>query len=314
MPLAAEPFALGSSEFDHSTMCASVSIIRCRTFIVALVYVSCILMAVGGLLVPSSSAQDPVGLNTAESDTESAFSLQASLRGTVGVPRGGFRAGTEGLGRGLHGYVGDWIGKRSLLVGVDIGFLSYGRSQQGVSSRLAAGARGPFEVRTSNNVFETHLTVRLQRRYGQVRPFLEGLVGVKYLFTRTTIEREGLVDASRRGTFDRTNFDDLALSGGVGAGLNIRLYQDSGGPSDRNRTVHTTQSTESTTVRFGVRALSLHLGVRYLLGQEAEYVTEGALEDINEDGRLDQRERNVRRSPTTSLQPQIGVTVQVGAV
>ncbi|PSQ82950.1 MAG: hypothetical protein BRD30_13485 [Bacteroidetes bacterium QH_2_63_10] len=44
---------------------------------------------------------------------------------------------------------------------------------------------------------------------------------------------------------------------------------------------------------------------QYLLGQEAEY-----LADDNGDGELDQDELDVRRSRTTFLQPQFGVTMQ----
>jgi hypothetical protein len=50
-----------------------------------------------------------------------------------------------------------------------------------------------------------------------------------------------------------------------------------------------------------VRAVSLHLGVQYLLGQEAEYLAGGDLTDENENERLDQSELDVRRSRTTFL-------------
>jgi len=49
---------------------------------------------------------------------------------------------------------------------------------------------------------------------------------------------------------------------------------------------------------------------QYLLGQEAEYLAEGSLTDDNGDGELDQDELDVRRSRTTFLQPQFGVTMQ----
>lgn len=59
-----------------------------------------------------------------------------------------------------------------------------------------------------------------------------------------------------------------------------------------------------------VRAVSLHLGGQYLLGQEAEYLAGGELTDENQNGRLDQSELDVRRSRTTFLQPQFGVTLR----
>jgi hypothetical protein len=54
--------------------------------------------------------------------------------------------------------------------------------------------------------------------------------------------------------------------------------------------------------------------VQYLLGQEAEYLAEGDLEDVNGNGRLDRSEMDVRRSRTTFLQPQFGVTIQLSDV
>jgi hypothetical protein len=60
-----------------------------------------------------------------------------------------------------------------------------------------------------------------------------------------------------------------------------------------------------------VRRIDLHLGVQYLLGQEAEYLTEGALNDQNGNGRLDRSELDIRRSRTTFLQPTFGVTLRI---
>jgi hypothetical protein len=57
--------------------------------------------------------------------------------------------------------------------------------------------------------------------------------------------------------------------------------------------------------------VDLHLGVQYLLGQEAEYLAEGALSDQNGNGELDRSELDVRRSRTTFLQPTVGVTVRL---
>jgi hypothetical protein len=50
--------------------------------------------------------------------------------------------------------------------------------------------------------------------------------------------------------------------------------------------------------------------VQYLYGQEAEYLAEGEIEDVNENGRIDDEELDIRRSQTTLIQPQIGVTVR----
>lgn len=49
--------------------------------------------------------------------------------------------------------------------------------------------------------------------------------------------------------------------------------------------------------------MNLHLGVQYLWGSEAEYLSEGALTDENDNGWLDRSKLDVRRSRTTFRQP-----------
>lgn len=56
--------------------------------------------------------------------------------------------------------------------------------------------------------------------------------------------------------------------------------------------------------------MSIHLGVQYLFGQEAEYLDRGPLRDDDGDGRLDDDELNIRRSRTDLITPRIGVSVQ----
>lgn len=90
-----------------------------------------------------------------------------------------------------------------------------------------------------------------------------------------------------------TNYDSFAFSGGGGIGLDIRVFQKK------------TPGSKRTTV-------SVHLGLQYLLGTEAEYLAEGRLVDENGNNRLDRDELDVRRSRTTFLQPQLGATLRFG--
>lgn len=242
------------------------------------------------------AAQDGQGRFEASTSSGSKISGQFNVRGTVGVPQGGFENNVSGLGGGLNLFIGGWVGPRSpVMAGLDVGFLSYGNSTEQVPFSSTVGPRLPVEVETSNNVLETHLSLRLQPRHGRIRPFVEGLVGFKYLFTRTSLAEEDFGNdfGDRDGLSDElastTNFDDFAFSGGAGAGVDVRVYRQ-----DDPKT--------------SVRSVSVHLGVQYLLGQEAEYLAEGDLTDDNENGQLDRSEMDVRRSRTTFLQPQFGVT------
>ncbi|MFB6249664.1 MAG: hypothetical protein ABEL97_13950 [Salinibacter sp.] len=249
-------------------------------------------LLVGATLpVTPAVAQEPPD-EASPSDALSAVSGQLTLSGVVGVPRGGLRRNISGPGGGLHAHIGGWVGPdRPILAGLDVGLLNYGRTTRQVPFSATIGPRVPVDVTTKNNVFQTHLTLRLQSRVGRLRPYVEGLAGFKYLFTRTTIGEDDVRENLGEEVAGSTNYDDFALSGGAGAGIDIRVVRQDNPEKP-------------------VRAVSLHLGVQYLLGQEAEYLAGGNLADENENGRLDQSELDVRRSRTTFLQPQFGVTLR----
>ncbi len=256
------------------------------------------MLGAGALLTATPAAGQGELAPPPAADSVPAVSGQVNLRGTVGIPRGGLRNNISGVGGGLHGYIGGWIGRRPLLVGLDLGILNYGRTTDQVPFSRTVGPRVPVEVSTNNNVVETHLSLRLQPRTGRFRPYVEGLAGFKYLFTRTTVGDEDFGnddlgdDELGDDIAESTNYDDFALSGGAGAGIDVRVYQQ----REPGKTL---------------RAVDVHLGVQYLLGQEAEYLAEGDLTDENENGQLDRSELDVRRSRTTFLQPQFGVTFRL---
>jgi hypothetical protein len=265
---------------------------RSRVSLVRSGIASLLLLATAALLIASPAAAQDALDSPSASDTEPTSSGQFNIRGTVGVPRGGLRDNVGGPSGGLHLYFGAWIGERPFLIGADVGFLNYGHTTDQVPFSSTVGPRVPVEVTTSNNVLETHLSMRLQPREGRLRPYIEGLAGFKYLFTRTRVGDEDFGDDNLGDDIaSSTNYDDFALSGGAGAGVDIRVFR----PDDPAKKV---------------RGVSLHLGVQYLLGSEAEYLSEGELSDENDNGRLDQSELDVRRSRTTFLQPQFGVTLR----
>ena len=218
-----------------------------------------------------------------------------SLRGVgrlsfvVGVPTGAFRDNIDRLGFGGSVFGGVRLPQIPLVLGADLGFLVYGRSVDTVPFSGTVGPRVQVEVVTTNNIVQPHLVLRLQPADGRVRPYLDGLFGFKYLFTETRVRDEDRFDDDA-DIASTTNFRDATISGGVGAGLDIRVYR--GRP------------------KADVRSASLHLGLQYLAGGRAEYLAEGSLEDTNNNGQLDDSELNIRRSRTPLLQPQIGVTVQ----
>ncbi len=259
------------------------------------------LVVLGSLLIASPAAgQGNMGTPGSEApaskDASPGIDAQASLQVIGAVPRGGLRDNIS-FGGGLQGFIGGWVGQGPLMLGLDVAFLGYGHTTDQVPFSSTVGPRVPVEVSTSNNVLETHLSARLQHRSGRFRPYAEGLVGFKYLFTRTQIGDGDFGDGPGRDLKDEiassTNYDDFALSGGAGAGVDVRVFR---------------QEEAAKTVQ----AVSLRLGAQYLLGTEAEYLAEGTLADEDGSGQLEADELDVRRSRTTFLQPQFGVTLRLG--
>jgi hypothetical protein len=286
-----------------------------------------LLAAVGALTTGPASAQ-----TGPEAGIEDAFlsPIDASLRGTAGLRRGTFGKGADGAGWGVHGFLGTWIGPSPLAVGLDVGIVTRDRSADAGSFReatfrSASTPRAPLRVTTTESVLQTHVSVRLQRRQGRLRPFVEGLFGFQYLYTRTSVDvREGrgvaprdpgaqLPDGpdgviSERDARRRTHLRDLVLSGGAGAGIDVRLYRDADTTGASKPA--SSRSASSTGLEMGVQSLSLNLGVQYLVGQEATHLA-GASRDDEYGGRLDAGELKVRRSRVTYLQPQIGITMRL---
>ncbi|MEF8817231.1 MAG: hypothetical protein V5A58_10610 [Salinibacter sp.] len=258
---------------------------------------SLLLLAGGALLTTSPAVGQDKFAGQSPPDTTSAPKISGQISGgaVLAAPRGGLRSNV-GTGGGFRLSFQGWTGQNPLLVGVDFGILGYGRTTDQVPFSSTVGPRVPVEVTTSNMVLQTHLSARLQPRSGRFRPYAEGLAGFKYFFTRTRVGETDFDDDHGGGFGEEvassTNFDDFALSGGLGAGIDIRVYR---------------QSNPAKTLR----RVDLHLGVQYLLGQEAEYLAEGDLTDENGNGQLERSEMDVRRSRTTFLQPQFGVTFRL---
>ncbi|MBB4091424.1 hypothetical protein [Salinibacter ruber] len=254
---------------------------------------SLLLLAVAATLTaPTAVGQDKFAASNPP-DTTEAPNISGQVSGGIigGVPVGGLRQNV-GTGGGIRLSLAGWMDQRPVLLGLDVGFFGYGHVEEEVPFSSTVGPRVPVEVSTSNNVLETHLTARLQSRTGRFRPYAEALAGFKYLFTRTRVDEDDFGGNLGDEVASSTNFDDFALSGGVGAGIDIQVYRQDNPAKE-------------------VRRVDLHFGVQYLLGQEAEYLTEGALSDQNGNGQLDRSELDVRRSRTTFLQPTFGVTVRL---
>jgi hypothetical protein len=209
---------------------------------------------------------------------------QGSLQFIAGFPQGGFSQNVESVGYGANLFGGIGIGRTPIVIGVEGGFLIYGYERRSEPfSTTIPDVR--VDVTTSNNIALGHLVLRLQPPTGAVRPFVDGLVGLKYLFTETSIENQR--HRSDAPIASSTNFDDVAFSYGAGGGLNIRVFSGTMGEMRRPG------------------ELSIGLGIRYLFGGEAEYLKKGSIRRENGDVSFD-----VERSQTALLVPHIGVVAR----
>lgn len=199
---------------------------------------------------------------------------QAGFYFTTIVPRGEFSENVTNNGYGGGGQFLVRLAGSPFLAGGDLGIVIYGSE----SRREPISATIPnlqVRVRTSNNIFLGHFLLRAQPRTGPVRPYVDGLIGLKHLFTRTSIS--DLADDETIAS--DTDLSDTTLSYGFGGGLQIPLTK---GPEAR---------------------ILLDTNVRYLRGARAEYLRRGSIRE--EDGLVF---FDVLSSRTDVIAVQIGVT------
>jgi hypothetical protein len=196
----------------------------------------------------------------------------------VGVPVGGFGARVDSAG-GITGQLDVGLFRSIVSVGGEASYLLYGTE----SRELDLGAVVPelpgtvVTLTTDNSMILLHGRVRVQPRQGRWRPYIDGLFGINYIYTKTHIEGTG--SCSGTGCDEgiaATNLDDYVSSVGAGVGVVV----DVGRPG-------------------GTR---LDASVRYLRGGEARYLTEGAIHRAGSHAVLD-----ISRSRTDIIAIYFGV-------
>jgi hypothetical protein len=202
---------------------------------------------------------------------------QADITVAVGFPQGEFERHVDNAGVGLNFFAGIGLGRTPFVVGLDGGFLIYGfeHRHEPFSTTIPDVT---VDVETSNAIAMGHVLLRLQPPSGVLQPYVDGLFGFKYFFTETSISDD---DFGGETIASSTNFDDAALSYGVGGGLDVQIYEGR------------------------KKAVLVNVGARYLLGTEAEYLQEGSIERRN--GRVFFA---TERSETNILIAQLGVTIK----
>jgi hypothetical protein len=194
---------------------------------------------------------------------------------TTIVPRGGFSENDAGNGFGGSAQFLIRLAGSPFLAGGDVGLVVYGDE----SRREPISSTMPnlhMRVSTTNNIFFSHFVLRAQPRDGPVLPYFDGLIGLKRLYTTTSIPDPSSIEPT---SINRTDLSDTALSYGFGGGLQIPVL-----PKGRE-------------ARF-----LLDMNVRYLRGARAVYLREGSIREENGQVVFD-----VLSSRTDVLAIQVGV-------
>ncbi len=221
-----------------------------------------------------------------------AFSLsfakygQAGLNFVIGMPQDEFRDNIDRNGYGIGGHIA-YRPNPAFCVGLALGLLTYG-SESRYEPFSTTIPDVTVEVTRSNNIAQLHLILQVDAPLEYVRPYLEGRLGINYLWTETHIKDvEGQEDV-----VSSTNFEDMAFSYGGGGGLMVRVWKS--------------KHAKKYAKKGKVHTVYIDLKTIYTLGGEAEYLKEGSIV-INEDATVDYI---VSRSRTDLLNVHIGVAME----
>jgi len=228
--------------------------------------------------------------------THAQLKPQLGLNIIAATPQNDFNRtlGAEGFGLNLSGGIG--FNNTPLAIGLDLGFLVYGiEKRREPLSVTIPDLRA--KVRTTNNILNAHFTTKYQHRKGGIRPYAEGLIGLRYLYTTTSIANSG--SSEDDSGISSRNLGDTALSYGFGTGIDIALWTGLIGGEDM-------VDPEGNTIKQGgsIGSVMLNIGVRYLWGGEAEYLRKGAI--TRGEGTYTM---TPSRSTTDLLVPQLGIVL-----
>lgn len=176
----------------------------------------------------------------------------ADLNILLGSPQNDFRDNLDRTAVGLNGSLAFAVSNSPVHLGLELGIMIYGQDRRTENFNPNI-PEVRVDVITDYDIFTAHALFRYESPTEVVKPYVDGLVGLQYLFTRTKI--------SDRDDFDEiaseTNFDDTAFSYGIGGGFKFRVYNSASSQA------------------------FINFKTRYLLGGEADYLQPGSIEVNN---------------------------------
>ena len=189
------------------------------------------------------------------SQTSYAGNIEGSMNFALGSPRGEMSDYIDSTAFGVSGTIGINLGKSPFLVGLDLGVLNYGTDRQ--FDYLQHYSHIGFSLKHSYNIFHGLSFLRFQPfKRGSVSPYVDGLLGVSYFWTSTSLED----DYNEEDIHLETNYDDAAMTYGFGGGVKIKI-----GSSKKRKHLSSGEK------------YFIDLSFRYLFGGKVEYLTEGSI-------------------------------------
>ena len=116
---------------------------------------------------------------------------QLNLRLQTGFPLEEFAQKNESVAFGIGGYLLVPIKEENSVVsiGLDAGYMIYGTKSEDYTDNSGFN----YTLNTNNNIFESFAMVRFKPRWEKsfIYPYADGLLGGRYIYTRTTEEEDG---------------------------------------------------------------------------------------------------------------------------
>lgn len=156
-------------------------------------------------------------------ETETIFHPYLFINGNLqaGIPLQIFSQKGQTNGYGGGGLFLAQLGQRPLFAGLEFSMMRFD-SERINFEEVINGFVEEFEQTTKNNAFLAHLVVRAQPwDNGLFRPYVDGLVGLKDLYTRTTLENLSAEDSE-----SNTDVQDWSLSYGLALGLQLGVFNN----------------------------------------------------------------------------------------
>lgn len=174
---------------------------------------------------------------TSQAQTSVGFGLQ------MGVPINEFRQNTQAVGAGVNlNFYKPFAPQVPVFVGFNFGYMLYGSYTQRIDESLGLYDSGGnliqripvvFDVTTTNNMLNGGLSLRIKAPFTGVQPYIEGMGGFNYLYTRTSIydqtpNRRFVTDPNQESNLinSRTQVQSFVLQYGAGGGFLIKIGEN----------------------------------------------------------------------------------------